>query len=109
MTLLSTPTPVPHAGLLGLGVYRPERRVTNDEICERIDSNDEWIRERSGIIERRHAGADETVVTMATAAARKALADAGITAEQLDLVMVATVTHRYQTPSAAVFARLGGV
>jgi len=102
MITLNTPAPTAHAGILGLGTFRPERIVTNDEICLRIDSNDEWIRERSGIIERRHAGLDETVVTMATAAARKAIADAGITAEQLDLVMVATVTHRYQTPSAAV-------
>ncbi len=102
MISLVTPAPVAHAGLLGLGVFRPERIVTNDEICLRVDSNDEWIQERSGIIERRHAGPDETVVTMATAAALKALDDAGISAEQLDMVMIATVTHRYQTPSAAV-------
>jgi 3-oxoacyl-(acyl-carrier-protein) synthase III len=102
MITLNTPAPVAHAGILGLGVFRPERVVTNDEICQKIDSNDEWIQERSGIIERRHAGANEHVVSMATAAARKALADAGITADQLDLVMVATVTHRYQTPSASV-------
>ena len=74
MIQLNTPAPTAHAGILGLGVFRPERVVTNDEICLRIDSNDEWIRERSGIIERRHGGPDETVVTMATAAARKALA-----------------------------------
>jgi len=102
MITLNTPAPVAHAGILGLGVFRPERVVTNDEICQKIDSNDEWIQERSGIIERRHAGANEHVVSMATAAARKALADSGITADQLDLVMVATVTHRYQTPSASV-------
>jgi 3-oxoacyl-[acyl-carrier-protein] synthase-3 len=111
MITLNTPAPIAHAGILGLGVFRPERIVTNDEICLKIDSNDEWIRERSGIIERRHADANEHVVSMATAAARKALADAGITAEQLDLVMVATVTHRYQTPSASVevAAALGAV
>ena len=111
MITLNTPAPIAHAGILGLGVFRPERIVTNDEICLKIDSNDEWIRERSGIIGRRHANANEHVVSMATAAARKALADAGITAEQLDLVMVATVTHRYQTPSASVevAAALGAV
>jgi len=111
MITLNTPAPVAHAGILGLGVFRPERVVTNDEICQKIDSNDEWIQERSGIIERRHAGANEHVVSMATAAAQKALADAGITADQLDLVMVATVTHRYQTPSASVevAAALGAV
>ena len=111
MITLNTPAPIAHSGILGLGVFRPERVVTNDEICLKIDSNDEWIQERSGIIERRHAGANEHAVSMATAAARKALADAGITAEQLDLVMVATVTHRYQTPSASVevAAALGAV
>ena len=57
MISLTTPAPVAHAGLLGLGVFRPERIVTNDEICQKIDSNDEWIQERSGIIERRHADA----------------------------------------------------
>ena len=52
----------PYARILAVGGYRPERVVTNAEICERIDSSDEWIRERSGIIERRWAAADETVV-----------------------------------------------
>ena len=91
----------PYARILSVGVYRPERIVTNDEICERIDSSDEWIRERSGIIERRWAAADETVVDLAVAAAEKALAGAGIAPEQIGMVMVATVTHPYQTPSAA--------
>ena len=91
----------PYARILSVGGYRPERIVTNDEICERIDSSDEWIRERSGIIERRWAAADETVVDLAVAAAEKALAGAGIAPEQIGMVMVATVTHPYQTPSAA--------
>jgi 3-oxoacyl-[acyl-carrier-protein] synthase-3 len=91
----------PYARILAVGGYRPERIVTNAEICERIDSSDEWIRERSGIIERRWAAADETVVDMAVAAATKALAQSGITPDQVGMVLVATVTHPYQTPSAA--------
>jgi len=99
----------PYARILSVGGYRPERIVTNDEICERIDSSDEWIRERSGIIERRWAAEDETVVDLAVSAAEKALAGSGITADQVGMVMVATVTHPYQTPSAAaeVADRLG--
>jgi 3-oxoacyl-[acyl-carrier-protein] synthase-3 len=95
--------------MLSVAAYRPERIVTNAEICERIDSSDEWIRERSGIIERRYAAPDESVVDMATNAARDALESAGITADQIGMVIVATVTHPYQTPSAAaeVAARIG--
>jgi 3-oxoacyl-[acyl-carrier-protein] synthase-3 len=94
---------------MSVSAYRPERVVTNAEICERIDSSDEWIRERSGIIERRYAAADESVVDMATNAAAEALASAGVSADQIGMVLVATVTHPYQTPSAAaeVAARLG--
>jgi 3-oxoacyl-[acyl-carrier-protein] synthase-3 len=95
--------------MLSVAAYRPERIVTNAEICERIDSSDEWIRERSGIIERRYAAPDESVVDMATNAARDALTSSGITADQIGMVIVATVTHPYQTPSAAaeVAARIG--
>lgn len=87
--------------VLGIGGYRPTRVVTNAEIVEQIDSSDEWIRTRSGIESRRWAGEDETVISMSLAAARKALADAGIQPEQVDCVIVSTVTHLYQTPSAA--------
>ena len=74
--------------------------------ARRIDSSDEWIRERSGIVTRHAAAADETVVDMAVAAAEKALANAGITADQIGCVIVATVTHLLQTPSAAAVAGL---
>ena len=56
----------------GLGIFRPERVVTNDEICQKIESSDEWIRERSGIIERRFADADTTIIDMSVAAAERA-------------------------------------
>lgn len=100
-----------HARILSVGSYRPERVVTNAEVCEWIDSSDEWIRERSGIIERRFAAENESVVDMATAAAAVALERSGISPDQIGMVLIATVTHPYQTPSAAaeVSARLGCV
>ena len=98
---LTTTTGAAHARLWGLGGYRPERVVTNDEICAHIDSSDQWIRERSGIISRRYAALDETVVDMASAAAVEALAAAGLTASQISTIILATVTHPYQTPAAA--------
>jgi 3-oxoacyl-[acyl-carrier-protein] synthase-3 len=99
----------PHARLMGIGAYRPSRVVTNDEICAHIDSSDAWIRERSGIVSRRFAGDGESVVDMSVAAAGKALAQAGVAPEQVGCVLVATVSHLYQTPSAAtsVAHRLG--
>ena len=66
-----------HARIWGVGGYRPERVVPNSELVDRIDSSDEWIRERSGIISRRYAAPEETVVDMAEAAARQALEAAG--------------------------------
>lgn len=108
---IQAPTGAPYARILSVGSYRPERVVTNAEVCERIDSTDEWIRERSGIAERRYAAPEETVVDLAVYAAEKALASAGITADQVGFVLVATVTHPFQTPSAAseVAFRLGAV
>jgi 3-oxoacyl-[acyl-carrier-protein] synthase-3 len=101
----------PHARILGLGAYRPGRVITNEEICRRIDSSDEWIRSRSGIVTRRWAAEDETVADMAVAAAGKALADAGVAPEQIGCVLVATCTHPYQTPAAApeVAQRIGAL
>jgi len=106
---LSTTTGAAYSRIWGVGGYRPERVVTNEEICEHIDSSDQWIRERSGIITRRYAAPDETVVDMASAAATEALRSAGLTASQISTVIVATVTHPYQTPGAApiVAERIG--
>ncbi len=87
--------------ILGLGVYRPVRVVSNDEICGPIDSSDEWIRSRSGIGTRRFAGPDETVISMSVAAARQALERSGIAAEQIGCVVLATSTYLSQTPAAA--------
>jgi 3-oxoacyl-[acyl-carrier-protein] synthase-3 len=100
-----------NARIMGAGGYRPARVVTNAEIIERIDSSDEWIRERSGITQRHFAAEDETVVDMAAAAAGKAVANSGIDPQRIGAVIVATVTHLDQTPSAAsdLAYRLGAV
>ena len=89
------------SAILGVGGYRPRRVVDNAEIITMIDSSDEWIQTRSGIRERRWAGEDETIEMMSLAAARKAVERAGIDVGQIDTVIVSTVTHLYQTPSAA--------
>lgn len=89
------------AKLYGLGVYRPERVVTNEEICEFIDSSDEWIQTRSGIKNRRFSNPDEDVVMMSIEAGRKALEASGVSAGEIDTVIVATSTHLEQTPQAA--------
>ncbi|MEQ7126206.1 beta-ketoacyl-ACP synthase III [Actinopolymorpha sp. B11F2] len=98
-----------HARILGVGGYRPSRIVSNAEICERIDSSDEWIRTRSGIVSRRWATPEETVASMSVAAGGKALADAGVQADQVDCVLVSTVSHLSQTPaiSTTIAAELG--
>jgi len=98
---LVTPSGAAHARILSVGSYRPERVVTNEEICQYIDSSDEWIRERSGIVSRRFAAPEESVTDMAEAAARSAIERAGLSPAEIDAVLVATVTHPYQTPSSA--------
>lgn len=90
-----------HTRILGLGAYRPDVIVTNEDICQWIDSSDEWIRQRTGIVTRHRANKDTSVIDMAEAAAKAALEDAGIEASQLGAVLVSTVTHPYATPSAA--------
>ncbi|WP_171161834.1 ketoacyl-ACP synthase III [Streptomyces sp. I05A-00742] len=91
----------PYARIMGVGGYRPVRVVPNEEILKRIDSSDEWIRSRSGIATRHWAGPEETVATMSVEAAGKAIADAGITPEQIGAVLVSTVSHFKQTPAIA--------
>jgi 3-oxoacyl-[acyl-carrier-protein] synthase-3 len=98
-----------YARILGVGGYRPSRVVPNSEIVDLIDSSDEWIRTRSGIIERRWATPDETVQSMAVAASRQAIEASGLEPQQIDCVIVATVSHMLQTPSVAatIAAELG--
>lgn len=89
------------AGIIGLGSYVPERVVTNRELEGLVDTTDEWIVERTGIRERRIAGEGETTAVMATRAAERALADASVGAEDIDLIIVATVTPDMLFPSTA--------
>lgn len=91
----------PYARILGVGGYRPTRVVPNEEILKHIDSSDEWIRTRSGIATRHWAGPDETVAQMSVEAGGKAIADAGLTPEQIGGVVVSTVSHLKQTPAVA--------
>ncbi|MEU2613952.1 beta-ketoacyl-ACP synthase III [Micromonospora sp. NPDC007271] len=94
--------------IVALGHYQPTRVVTNDELAQMVDTNDEWIRDRVGIVTRRIAG-DETVADMAAAAAGKALASSGLNAADIDLVVVATCTSVDRSPNVAcrVAAKLG--
>ncbi|WFB09753.1 ketoacyl-ACP synthase III [Streptomyces sp. LX-29] len=91
----------PYARILGVGGYRPTQVVPNEEILKHIDSSDEWIRSRSGIATRHWAGPEETVAAMSVEAGGKAIADAGITPEQIGAVIVSTVSHFKQTPAIA--------
>jgi 3-oxoacyl-[acyl-carrier-protein] synthase-3 len=97
------------AGIVGIGRYLPERIVTNQDLEKIMDTSDEWIRSRTGIEERRIAGDDITTSDMAFHAAEKAIQDAGITAEEIDLILVATVTGDTPFPSVAcrIQERLG--
>ncbi|WP_299827042.1 beta-ketoacyl-ACP synthase III [uncultured Roseobacter sp.] len=93
----------------GVGHYLPERVVPNKEFEATLDTNDEWIKSRSGIERRHFAGDGETTSTMATAAARAALRDAGLEPKDVDAIIVATSTADLTFPSAAtmVQAELG--
>jgi 3-oxoacyl-[acyl-carrier-protein] synthase-3 len=95
--------------ILAFGGYQPERVLTNDELATIVETNDEWIRSRVGIAERRVAGPEETTLDMATHASGKALAGAGISPDDIDLVVVATCTGESPIPnvSAQLAHRLG--
>ncbi len=97
------------AGIRGTGSYVPERVLTNQDFEKMVDTSDEWITTRTGIKERRIAAPGENPSDMATKAAQRALADAGITAQDVDLIVVATVSGDFQFPSTACIVqhRLG--
>lgn len=97
------------AALTGIGSYRPRRSVTNEELCDLIDSSDEWIRTRSGIVTRGWAADDETLVAMAGTAARGALGAAEIEPAALGMILLATCSDAQpvQPASARLAADLG--
>lgn len=91
----------PIAAIAGLGTYVPERVMTNAEFETLLDTSDTWIRERTGIVERHYARADETTADMAAEASRRALAEAGIGADAVDAIVLATATPDRLLPSVA--------
>jgi 3-oxoacyl-[acyl-carrier-protein] synthase III len=90
-----------NAGIIGIGRYLPEKVLTNADLEKMVDTSDEWIRTRTGIEQRRVAGEQINTSDMAFEAAKKAIADADISAEDLDLILVATVTPDRPFPSVA--------
>src|SRR5581483_9253872 len=90
-----------NVSITGLGVKVPDRVVLNEELSQYVDTTDEWIRERTGIRERRIASAEEALSDLALPAARDALAQAGLEGKDVDLLIVATVTPDMAFPSTA--------
>ncbi len=92
---------VKYSRIYALGASRGELVVTNDDIAGPIDSSDEWIRQRTGIITRRRASKNQSLMDMAVEASNEAIKGAGITPQEIGAVIFSTITHPYQTPSAA--------
>ena len=90
-----------NAQILGTGSYLPANRVTNDDLAQKIDTSDEWITTRTGIKARHIAAENEKTSDLAAAAARLALADANVSPDKIDLIIVATATPDMQFPSTA--------
>lgn len=93
------------ACIVGTGSYVPERVLTNADLEKLVDTTDEWILTRTGIRERHIARPDETTSMMGAEAARRALASAGVAAEQVDLIVVATITPDMGFPNTACFVQ----
>ena len=87
--------------ILGTGSYAPENVVTNDDLAKIVDTSDEWIRTRSGIGQRHFAAKDEATSDMACIAAQRAIEAAGIERNEIDLIIVATMTPDMPFPSTA--------
>ncbi|MGG2053197.1 beta-ketoacyl-ACP synthase III [Lysinibacillus pakistanensis] len=90
-----------NAGIIGIGKYVPEKVMTNFDLEKIMDTSDEWIRTRTGIEERHFAADNQETSDLAVAAAREAIANAGITPEEIGLILVATVTQDQTFPSVA--------
>ena len=91
----------PFTRILGVGAARGDLTVTNDDIAGPIDSSDEWIRQRTGVITRKRASAAVSAADLATAAANEAIAKAGIKPEEVGALIIATISNTVQTPSMA--------
>ncbi len=99
------------ARIIGTGSYVPEKVVTNFDLEKTLDTNDEWIRTRTGIVERHLVVEGENASDLATKAAQRALEMSGVTAKELDLIVVGTVTGDYPWPAMAciVQSNLGAI
>jgi 3-oxoacyl-[acyl-carrier-protein] synthase-3 len=97
------------AKIVGQGMFVPERVVTNHDLAQLMDTNDEWIRQRSGIAERRFVSDGETPADLAQRAAERALASAGLEARDLDCILLATLSPQHDFPGTSFFLhdRLG--
>lgn len=100
---MPTPSSQPFcaSSIIGTGSYMPARVMTNEDLSKIVDTSDEWITSRTGIKERRIAAPDEATSDMASEAARRAMADAGVKPEDIQLIIVATVTSDMAFPSTA--------
>jgi len=98
---VNSPRPAAGARVMSFGGYQPANVVTNDDLAARVDTSDEWIRSRVGIVSRRFAGPDETVADMAVVAGGKALAGSGLSPADVDLVIVATCSTESPIPNAS--------
>lgn len=92
-------------GILGTGSYVPEKIITNHELEKSIDTTDHWIIERTGIKERRVIGENEATSDLAIEAAKRAIVDAGITVQEIDLIIVATITPDFQYPPVSCLVK----
>jgi 3-oxoacyl-[acyl-carrier-protein] synthase-3 len=92
---------VPYTRIYAVGAARGDLTVTNDDIAGPIDSSDEWIRQRTGVITRMRASRDVQAIDLAEAASREAIEKAGITADEIGAVIVSTISNSVQTPSLA--------
>jgi 3-oxoacyl-[acyl-carrier-protein] synthase-3 len=93
--------PVAYSRIYSLGAARGELSVSNDEIAGPIDSSDEWIRQRTGIVTRSRAGANTSLMDMSVTASTEAIEQSGINPSEIDAVILATISFPYQTPSGA--------
>jgi 3-oxoacyl-[acyl-carrier-protein] synthase-3 len=101
MAKLNQAETIAFSKIYSLGASRGNLTVTNDDVAGPINSSDEWIRQRTGIITRKRAGKDQSLMDMAVEASNEAIKKAGIKASEIEAVIFSTITHPYQTPSAA--------
>jgi 3-oxoacyl-[acyl-carrier-protein] synthase-3 len=94
-------SPIQYTRIYSLGAARGDLTVTNDDVAGPIDSSDEWIRQRTGIVTRKRASKDRSLMDMAVEASNEAIKGAGIDPQEIGAVIFSTITHPHQTPSAA--------